>query len=56
MGSGIEHGEYFGRITPADIAPTFASLCGVTLSIRDGRVLAEALKKTAAAALPAATN
>jgi hypothetical protein len=56
MGSGIEHGEYLGRITPADIAPTFASLCGVTLSTRDGRVLAEALKKPPTAAIPAGTN
>jgi predicted AlkP superfamily pyrophosphatase or phosphodiesterase len=57
MGSGIEHGEYFGRIGPADIAPTFASLCGVTLATRDGRVLAEALKKPAApAAVPLAPN
>jgi hypothetical protein len=57
MGSGIEHGEYFARISPADIAATFASLCGVTLATRDGRVLAEALKKPAAtAAVPPATN
>jgi predicted AlkP superfamily pyrophosphatase or phosphodiesterase len=48
MGWGIEHGEYFGRITPADIAPTLASLCGITLASRDGRVLAEALKTTGA--------
>ena len=44
MGWGIEHGEYFGAITPADIAPTLASLCGISLASRDGRVLAEALK------------
>ncbi|HSC44473.1 MAG TPA: alkaline phosphatase family protein [Candidatus Acidoferrum sp.] len=45
MGWGIEHGQYFGRITPADIAPTLAALCGVTLSSSDGRALAEALHK-----------
>ncbi len=56
MGWGIEHGEFFGRITPVDIAPTLASLCGVTLSTRDGRVLAEALKKPPAAAVPAVTD
>ena len=39
-------GEYFEAVTPADIAPTFAALCGVTLAARDGRVLAEALQKT----------
>src|SRR5205814_10722667 len=49
MGWGIERGEYFGRVTPADIAPTFASLCGITLASRDGRILAEALKTTGAA-------
>jgi hypothetical protein len=48
MGWGLEHGEFFAPITPADIAPTLASLCGVTLATHDGRVLAEALKKSAA--------
>jgi predicted AlkP superfamily pyrophosphatase or phosphodiesterase len=46
MGWGIEHGEYFGRVTPADIAPTLAALCAVTLSVRDGHVLAEALRSS----------
>lgn len=45
MGYGIQPGEYFGAVTPADIAPTFAELTGVTLSTHDGRVLAEALQK-----------
>jgi predicted AlkP superfamily pyrophosphatase or phosphodiesterase len=56
MGWGIEHGEYFSAVTPADIAPTLASLCGVTLATRDGRVLGEALKKSAAASAPPAEN
>ena len=56
MGWGIEHGEYFAAATPADIAPTLASLCGVTLATKDGRVLAEALKKSAAASAPPAEN
>jgi predicted AlkP superfamily pyrophosphatase or phosphodiesterase len=47
MGFGIQAGQYFQAITPADIAPTFAALCGITLSSRDGHVLAEALKKPA---------
>jgi predicted AlkP superfamily pyrophosphatase or phosphodiesterase len=47
MGYGIQPGEYFESVTPADIAPTLAALTGVTLATRDGRVLAEALKKTA---------
>ena len=47
MGYGIQPGEYFQSITPADIAPTLAALCGITLAPRDGHVLAEALKKPA---------
>jgi predicted AlkP superfamily pyrophosphatase or phosphodiesterase len=43
MGYGIQPGEYHGDVTPADIAPTLASLCGITLAPRDGHVLAEAL-------------
>ena len=45
MGFGIQPGEYFEPVTPADIAPTFAALTGITLATRDGRVLSEALKK-----------
>jgi predicted AlkP superfamily pyrophosphatase or phosphodiesterase len=48
MGFGIQPGEYFQPITPADIAPTLAALCGITLAPRDGRVLSEALKKPVA--------
>jgi predicted AlkP superfamily pyrophosphatase or phosphodiesterase len=51
MGYGIQPGEYHNAITPADIAPTLASLCGITLAPRDGRVLAEALKKPGAASV-----
>ena len=52
MGWGIEHGEYFGRVTPADIAPTLAVLCGVTLSSRDGHALSKALRSSAKAGVP----
>ncbi len=45
MGYGIQAGEYFAPATPADIAPTLASLTDVTLATRDGRVLSEALRK-----------
>jgi len=45
MGFGIQPGEYFEPATPADIAPTLAALTGITLATRDGRVLAEALRK-----------
>jgi predicted AlkP superfamily pyrophosphatase or phosphodiesterase len=43
MGYGIRPGEYYRDVTPADIAPTLASLCGITLAPRDGHVLGEAL-------------
>jgi len=45
MGFGVKRGEYFEPVTPADIAPTFAALTGITLSTHDGRVLSEALEK-----------
>jgi predicted AlkP superfamily pyrophosphatase or phosphodiesterase len=48
MGYGIQPGEYLDEVTPADIAPTLASLCGVTLASRDGHVLARALAKPTA--------
>jgi predicted AlkP superfamily pyrophosphatase or phosphodiesterase len=48
MGYGIQPGDYYREVTPADIAPTLASLCGITLAPRDGHVLAEALAKPAA--------
>ena len=47
MGFGIQPGEYFEAITPADIAPTLGALTGVTLAAHDGSVLAEALRKRA---------
>jgi len=53
MGWGIQKGEYFGAATPADIAPTLAALCGITLSTHDGRVLSEALSRKPATAAPA---
>jgi predicted AlkP superfamily pyrophosphatase or phosphodiesterase len=56
MGSGIQKGEYFGTVTPADIAPTLAALCGITLSTHDGRVLSEALAKNSSVAKPAAAH
>src|SRR6516162_9613126 len=46
MGYGIQPGEYFQSATPADIAPTLAALCGVTLAGRDGHILFDALKKS----------
>lgn len=48
MGYGIQPGEYFRPVTPADIAPTLAALCGITLSSRDGHILSEALETSTA--------
>jgi hypothetical protein len=45
MGAGIQPGEYYQSATPADIAPTLASLTGITLAGRDGRILAEAFRR-----------
>ena len=56
MGRGIQKGEYFGSVTPADIAPTLAALCGITLSTHDGRVLSEALSKKSAVVAPAVAH
>jgi predicted AlkP superfamily pyrophosphatase or phosphodiesterase len=44
MGPGIRRGRYYETATPADIAPTLATLCGITLATQDGRTLAEALE------------
>jgi predicted AlkP superfamily pyrophosphatase or phosphodiesterase len=48
MGYGIQPGEYHADATPADIAPTLAEICGITLVSRDGHVLADALVKPSA--------
>jgi predicted AlkP superfamily pyrophosphatase or phosphodiesterase len=45
MGFGIQPGEYSQSITPADVAPTLAALCGITLAARDGHILSEALAR-----------
>jgi predicted AlkP superfamily pyrophosphatase or phosphodiesterase len=52
MGWGIRPGKYFSSATPADIAPTLASLCGITLATRDSRVLQEALASSKAEKSP----
>jgi hypothetical protein len=52
MGYGIHAGEYYEAATPADMAPTLAALCGITLVAPDGHVLAQALKTPAPALAP----
>ena len=46
MGPRIRPGEYRDAVTPADIAPTLASLAGITLSRAEGRPLNAALSPT----------
>lgn len=43
FGAGIKPGEYWRAATPADLAPTLALLCGITLAHVDGEPLIEAL-------------
>lgn len=44
LGRGIKPGRYYQSATPADIAPTLARLCGITLSRVEGRALTVALQ------------
>lgn len=44
MGHGIRAGRYDQAVTPADIAPTLAAICGITLPQAEGRALGAALK------------
>ena len=46
MGPGIRAGVYRDAVTPADIAPTLASLVGITLPRAEGRPLYAALPPT----------
>ena len=43
FGAGVARGVFLRPVTPADLAPTLAYLCGVTLSRPDGSVLTEAV-------------
>ncbi len=43
FGRGIKPGQYLEAASPADIAPTFASMTGVLLPTAQGRVLREAI-------------
>ncbi len=45
MGFGVRHGEFLDPVTPADIAPTLAALCGISLATREGHPLVQALGK-----------
>jgi arylsulfatase A-like enzyme len=43
-GAGIKTGRYDQAVTPADIAPTLAKLCGVALPHAEGKALTAALR------------
>jgi hypothetical protein len=43
FGAGIKPGTYWGAATPADIAPTLAAICGITMSRSEGHALGDAL-------------
>jgi hypothetical protein len=56
MGAGIRRGKYYEPATPADIAPTLATLCGITLAAQDGRPLVEALEGSQSTQEPSASR
>jgi predicted AlkP superfamily pyrophosphatase or phosphodiesterase len=43
FGRGVKPGVYAQAVTPADVAPTLATICGTTMPDAEGRVLREAL-------------
>jgi hypothetical protein len=45
FGGAIKPGAYDANVSPADIAPTLATVAGVTLPAAEGRVLSEALRR-----------
>ncbi|HEY7445610.1 MAG TPA: hypothetical protein VH701_24500, partial [Vicinamibacterales bacterium] len=45
MGTRIDRGTYTGTATPADLAPTLASLVGIRMDRAQGRVLNEAVTR-----------
>jgi hypothetical protein len=44
FGYGVKPGTYGEAVTPADIAPTLARICGITLPDAEGRALTPALR------------
>ncbi len=44
LGNGIRKGRFPAQVSPADVAPTLASLAGIPLPEAEGRVLREALR------------
>ena len=54
FGAGIKPGKYGQPASPADVAPTLAALCGVTLPRPDGRALVDAF--TTSSSVPRASQ
>ena len=52
MGAGIKRGHYTEAVTPADIAPTLAALCGITMPRAEGRALHAILPAAALSSNP----
>jgi predicted AlkP superfamily pyrophosphatase or phosphodiesterase len=52
FGTSIRPGQYKESVTPADLAPTFAFLAGITMPRAQGRALTQALKSASHAELP----
>ena len=52
-GAGIHPGIFLNNSSPADIAPTLAYLCGITLARVDGHLLTDAVAPNSAAPAPA---
>lgn len=50
FGAGVKPGKYWQPASPADIAPTLAALCGITLGRADGHALGEALATSSSSA------
>jgi hypothetical protein len=50
MGRGIRPSEYSLPVTPADIAPTLAGLCGVTMANTEGHSLQTVMTRNSATA------
>jgi hypothetical protein len=55
--AGIHSGRFLSNASPADIAPTLAYLCGITLARVDGHLLIDAVTpEKQSPSTPRATN
>jgi len=47
MGRGVKPGQYLEAASPADLTPTLAALCGITMPKAEGHALQDALRSAA---------